>query len=135
VLQCIAVHCSALQCVAVCCSALQCIAVHRSALQCIAVHCSASQCIAVHCSALQCIANTLQDTEQLSQAYTRPCGRIITCCPSVFHTSSPRWRVHVMDRVAFSFIKRRRQRQGKRRMSTNCGKSRWICIYIHICVN
>jgi len=54
-LQCAAVHCSALQCVAVRCSTLQCIAVRCSALQCVAVCCSALQCDAVCYSALQCV--------------------------------------------------------------------------------
>ena len=51
-LQCIAVHCSALQCVAVHCSVLQYVAVRCSASQCVAVRCGVLQCIAVRCSVL-----------------------------------------------------------------------------------
>ena len=54
VLQCVAVCRSALQCVRGPFESLSRVCV----LQCIAVHCSALQCIAVHCSALQGVSRS-----------------------------------------------------------------------------
>ena len=85
-LQCVAVHCSALQRVAVCykcvgcalqvcgselhgaalsCCVLQCVAVCCCVLQCVAVCCSVLQCVAVCCSVLQLQQLQVPDTTRV----------------------------------------------------------------------